>query len=33
VVVSNTRTMERVVNLIENNMSCPAARQAARGNK
>lgn len=33
VVVSNTRTMERAVSLIENNMSCPAARQAARGNK
>ncbi|AAS95605.1 hypothetical protein [Nitratidesulfovibrio vulgaris] len=33
VVVNNTRTMERVLSLIENNMMCPAVREAARGKK
>ncbi|HEU6436125.1 MAG TPA: hypothetical protein VE028_01580 [Nitratidesulfovibrio sp.] len=33
VVVNNTRIMERVLALMENNMACPIARDGARGRK
>lgn len=33
VVVNNTRILERVLALMENNLACPMAREGARGRK